>query len=51
MTKAQGRRSNKNKGRYADRFFITKRNKERKAAKYAKRMAKLAAKRKAKASQ
>jgi hypothetical protein len=44
MTKAQGRRSQKNKGRYKDRYNITDRNKARRAAK----RAKLARKREAK---
>ena len=33
MTKAQGRRSNKGKGKYKDRFLITERNKARRAKK------------------
>ena len=32
MTKAQGRRSQKNKGRYKDQFNITERNKKRREA-------------------
>ena len=47
-TKAQGRRSSKLKGRYADRFNITKRNKERRAKAYARWLEKRRAKRLAK---
>ncbi len=47
MTKAQGRRSNKNKGRYADRFHITERNKARRADKRVRLAAKRALKKKA----
>lgn len=47
MNKAQARRSNKNKGRYADRFHITERNKFRRAEKRKRIAAKRAGKKKA----